>query len=211
MKQPGPFRAKPRVVIPLSFLAAIAAGTLLLLLPASTAEGAHTDFVTALFTATTSVCVTGLTVVDVGTEFSRTGLVVLTTLVEIGCLGLMTCGTFLMIAIGRRLSLHREFTLKTAYGVPAVKGLRGLIVWVVGSMLAIQVAGTLALYPQCGDWFQASFYSMMNFCNAGFSYLPGSLAAWEGKPVAVMIMAALTVVGGIGFLVHFNLCTFKFM
>lgn len=202
---------KGRFSVAIGFLALILAGAFALASPWSRAAGTWGPFGPALFTACSAVCVTGLTVVDVGTEFSRTGLVVLTTLVEIGCLGLMTCGTFLMIAIGRRLSLHREFTLKTAYGVPAVKGLRGLIVWVVGSMLAIQVAGALALYPQCGDWFQASFYSMMNFCNAGFSYLPGSLAAWEGKPAAVMIMAALTVVGGIGFLVHFNLCTFKFM
>ena len=202
---------KGRFSVAIGFLALVLVGAVALASPWSRAAGTWGEFGSALFTACSAVCVTGLTVVDVGAEFSRVGLVVLTVLVEIGCLGLMTCSTFLMIAIGRRLSLHREFSLMTAYGVPAVKGLRGLILWVVGSMLAIQAAGTFALYSQCGDWFQASFYSMMNFCNAGFSYLPGSLAAWEDKPTAVLIMAALTVVGGIGFLVHFNLCTFKFM
>ena len=202
---------KGRFSVAIGFLALVLAGAVALASPWARAAGTWGDFGPALFTACSAVCVTGLTVVDVGAEFSRAGLAVLTTLVEIGCLGLMTCSTFLMIAIGRRLSLHREFTLMTAYGVPAVKGLRGLILWVVGSMLAIQAAGTLALYSQCGDWFQAAFYSMMNFCNAGFSYLPGSLAAWGDSSAAVLIMAALTVLGGIGFLVHFNLCTFKFI
>ena len=202
---------KGRFSVAIGFLALVLAGAVALASPWARAAGTWGDFGAALFTACSAVCVTGLTVVDVGAEFSRTGLVLLTVLVEIGCLGLMTCGTFLMIAIGRRLSLHREFSLMTAYGVPAVKGLRGLILWVVGSMLAIQAAGALALYAQCEDWFRAAFYSAMNFCNAGFSYLPGSLAAWEGSPAAVLVMAALTVLGGIGFLVHFNLCTFKFI
>ena len=202
---------KSRFSVALGFLALILGGAVALASPWARAAGTWGSFGDALFTACSAVCVTGLTVVDVGSEFSHAGLAVLTTLVEIGCLGLMTCGTFLTIAIGRRLSLHREFTLMNAYGVPAVKGLRGLIVWVVGSMLAFQAVGAAALRAQGCGWLRASFYSIMNFCNAGFSYLPGSLETWRDNPGAVITMAALTVIGGIGFLVHFNLFTFKFI
>ena len=200
-----------RFSVAVGFLLLILVGAVVLASPWARAEGVWGNASSALFTACSAVCVTGLSVVDVGTEFSRAGLVALSVLVEIGCLGLMTCGTFLMIAIGRRLSLHREFTLMTAYGVPAVKGLRGLIIWVVGSMLTVQAAGAVALYAQGFDWFRASFYSLMNFCNAGFSCVPGSISAWGDSPGVVLAMAALTVFGGIGFLVHFNLCTFKFI
>ena len=202
---------RSRFSVALGFLALILVGAVVLASPWARADGAWGNAGESLFTACSAVCVTGLTVVDVGKVFSRAGLVALTVLVEIGCLGLMTCGTFLMIAIGRRLSLHREFTLMNAYGVPAVKGLRGLVVWVVGSMLTFQAAGAVILYLQGCDAFCAGFYSVMNFCNAGFSYLPGSLATWADRPGAVLTMAALTVIGGIGFLVHFNLFTFKFI
>ena len=119
---------KGRFSVAVGFLLLILVGAVVLASPWARADGAWGNCSSALFTACSAVCVTGLSVVDVGAEFSRAGLVALSVLVEIGCLGLMTCGTFLMIAIGRRLSLHREFTLMNAYGVPAVKGLRGLII-----------------------------------------------------------------------------------
>ncbi|MBP5790980.1 MAG: hypothetical protein J6W80_01820 [Kiritimatiellae bacterium] len=74
---------------------------------------------------------------DIDATYTREGQYALLLLVEIGCLGLMTCGTFMLIAIGRRLSLAREFSLMNAYGVAQVQGLRGLICWVVGSMAVI--------------------------------------------------------------------------
>ena len=111
----------------------------------------------ALFTACSAVCVTGLSVVDIASEFTVAGQVVLMALVEVGCLGLMTCGTFLMVAIGRRLSLSREFSLMNAYGVEQVQGLRGLICWVVGSMLCIEGVGAVLLSLRFHDWYQAVF------------------------------------------------------
>lgn len=202
---------KRRSSIAFGFLMLIAVGAVLLASPFARAAGTWGSFADALFTACSAVCVTGLTVVDVGAEFSRNGLVILLALVEIGCLGLMTCATFLMIAIGRRLSLHSEFSLMNAYGVPAVRGLKGLICWVIGSVFVFQAAGAAILSARGEDLFTSIFYSVMNFCNAGFSIRPGSLAFWSDKPCELLTMAALTVLGGIGFLVLFNLFTFKFM
>ena len=202
---------KRRSTIALSFLALIAVGAFALASPWARAEGVWGDFGTALFTACSAVCVTGLTVVDIGQEFSRSGQVALLTLVELGCLGLMTCSTFLLIAIGRRLSLSREFSLMNAYGVAEVQGLRGLILWVVGSMVIVEGIGAALFYLRLHDWYLAVFYSVMSFCNAGFGVLPGSLAGFIDDPYVILVAAAETIVGGIGFLVIYNLCTFKFL
>lgn len=107
---------KGKATVALGFLALIAVGALLLSLPQCRVSGEWGDFQSSAFTACSAVCVTGLTVVDIAATFSLTGQIVLLVLVEVGCLGLMMCGTFLMIAIGRRLSLASEFSLMNAYG-----------------------------------------------------------------------------------------------
>ena len=193
------------------FLALIFVGAILLASPFARAAGTWGNFGNALFTACSAVCVTGLTVVDVATEYSLAGQISLLVLVELGCLGLMTCGTFLLIAIGRRLSLSREFSLMNAYGVEQVQGLKGLICWVVGSMLVIESAGAAVLYPHLGDVYESVFYSVMGFCNAGFSLDARSLGQFLDNPHVILTMAAETILGGIGFLVIYNLCTFKFL
>ena len=194
----------------LGFLALIAVGAAILVCPFSRADGAAGNFGAALFTACSAVCVTGLTVVDIAQEYSTAGQIVIMCLVELGCLGLMTCGTFFLVAIGRRLSLAREFTLMNAYGVEQVQGLRGLICWVVGSMLVIEAAFAGLLYAHFGNWYESVFYSIMSFCNAGFGLKADSLASFpRGWPV--IAMGVETILGGIGFLVIYNLCTFKFL
>lgn len=197
--------------IALGFLALIFIGAILLFMPWARADGRYGEVSSALFTAWSAVCVTGLTVVDVGTEYSRAGQIVLLTLVEIGCLGLMTCGTFLLIAIGRRLSLSREFSLMNAYGVAEIHGLRSLICWVVGSMLVIETLGAGALYLRFHDVYRSIFFSIMGFCNAGFSLYGDSLAPFQDDPWVVLLLGCETILGGIGFLVIYNLCTFRFL
>ena len=201
-------RSRPSIA--LGFLALILVGAIVLSSPWARVAGTWGDPMTALFTACSAVCVTGLTVAEIGVEFTRSGQIAVLTLVEIGCLGLMTCGTFLLIAIGRRLSLSREFSLMNAYGVAKVQGLRGLICWVVGSMLTIEALGVAVLYSRFHDVYQSVFYAIMSFCNAGFSLRPDSVAAFADDPVVILTLAAETIFGGIGFLVIYNLCTCKF-
>jgi len=201
---------RKRSSIALGFLALILVGAIVLSSPWARTAGQWGDFSSALFTACSAVCVTGLTVVDIAREFTFQGQLVLIALVEVGCLGLMTCGTFLLVAIGRRLSLSREFSLMNAYGVAEIQGLKSLICWVVGSMAAIETVGAGLLYYRFHDWYLSFFYSVMSFCNAGFGLLPGSLQRFATEPYVLFVLAAETILGGIGFLVIFNLCTFKF-
>lgn len=199
-----------RFSIALSFLGLIALGAILLMMPWARADGVYGNFSDALFTAFSAVCVTGLSVLDIGAEFSRLGQIVLLALVEVGCLGLMTCGTFLLVAIGRRLSLAREFSLMNAYGVVQLRGLKELICWIVGSMLSIELIGAAALYLRFRDVYKSVFFSVMGFCNAGFSIYADSLAPFADDPYVVLVLAVETILGGIGFLVIYNLCTFRF-
>jgi len=200
-----------RPAVALGFLALIALGAVLLSAPFARVEGTWGRPLDGIFTACSAVCVTGLSVVDIAAEYSHWGQVVLMGLVEIGCLGLMTFGTFLLVAIGRRLSLSREFSLMNAYGVAEVHGLRGLTCWVVGSTVLIEAVGAILLYRSFGDVYLSVFYSIMSFCNAGFGLFPGSLASFADSPVVILVSAVEVILGGIGFLVLFNLCTFKFL
>ena len=202
-----------RLSIALGFLGLIAVGALLLSSPwaRASSNGEWGGFLTSLFTAFSAVCVTGLSVVDIAAEFTLFGQIVILCLVEIGCLGLMTCGTFVLIAVGRRLSLSREFSLMNAYGVAEVQGLKGLICWVVGSMLVIEALGAVLLYFTLGSVYESVFYSVMGFCNAGFGLKADSLRSFAGDFFFLGVMALETILGGIGFLVIYNLCTYRFL
>ena len=215
---------KTRWTIVLGFLGAILLGAFLLSLPASSPTHTWRPFGDALFTACSTVCITGLTVIDPGTELSLFGQGVMLALVELGCVGIMTLGTFFLVVTGRRLSLASEFSLMSAYGTNGVKGLRSLIVWVVSSMLVIEAAGTVALWwaftrdapsmeiaaHDLTAWYRAFFYSVMAFANAGFTLDPGSLAVFRDQPFVLVTMGVEVILGGIGFFVIYNICTIRF-
>ena len=200
-----------RMSILLGFLAVITVGAIVLASPWARMEGTWGDWSNAAFTSCSAVCVTGLSVVEIGQEYTTAGQIVLIVLVEIGALGLMVLGTFFLVAIGRRLSYANEFSLMNAYGVAEVRGVRGLVLWIFGSMMVIESVGAGLLYYRFHDWYVSIFYSVMSFCNAGFSIYPESLARFAADPFVLFVLAAETILGGIGFLVIYNICTFKFL
>ena len=202
---------RSRLSIVFGFLALIALGAIALSSPWARVAGTWGNWSASAFTACSAVCVTGLTVVDIAREYTFAGQVVLILLVEIGALGLMALGTFLLVAIGRRLSYASEFSLMNAYGVAEIRGVRGLMFWIVGSMLAIEGVGAGLLYYRFHDWYLSAFFSVMSFCNAGFSVYPDSLARFAADPFVLFVLAVETILGGIGFLVIYNICTFKFL
>ena len=200
-----------RSSIAVGFLALIALGAFALSSPWARMAGTWGNWSDAAFTSCSAVCVTGLSVVDIAKEYSFAGQIVLIVLVEVGALGLMALGTFLLVAIGRRLSFASEFSLMNAYGVAEIRGVKGLLLWVIGSMAVIEAIGAGLLYYRFRDWYLSIFFSVMSFCNAGFSLYSDSLARFAHDPFVLMTLAAETILGGIGFLVIYNLCTFKFL
>ena len=137
---------KPRHLVVIGFVGAILLGAFLLMLPVSSPSNTWMPPMDAVFTACSAVCITGLSVIDIGTQLSFFGQCVMLALVQLGCIGLMTLGTFFLVLMGRRLSLSSEFSLADAYGTSGIRGLRGLIVWVVLSTLVLELLGTLALH-----------------------------------------------------------------
>ena len=214
---------KNRWLIVFGFLGAILLGAFLFMLPVSTQSHTWMRPMDALFTSCSAVCITGLTVIDVGRDLSLFGQTVLLCLVQLGCLGIMTCATFFLVVVGRRISLASEFSLMNAYGVSGVRGFRSLVIWVVSAMLVIEAVGAILLWFQFTFdqpffaslangrmWYRAFFFSVMSFCNAGFSLDPGSISGFQHQPFVLVTLGVLVILGGLGFLVIYNVCTVKF-
>ncbi len=205
---------RPEWIAVKGFLAVILVGTALLMLPAAAWSGRWTPPLTALFTATSATCVTGLSVVDIGTHFSRFGQLVILALIQVGGLGIMTLGTFLLVLIGRRLRLRDEFMVRTALGVEGVRGLGSLLRAALTFTFAIEFVGGAVLthrylyahgYTPGEAVYAGFFHAISAFCNAGFALHADSLIGLRSDSATILTVAALVVMGGLGFLVLYNI------
>lgn len=194
-------RLKPPQIVIFSFLATIIIGACVLSLPQCSADGDSIGIVDALFTATSATCVTGLIVRDTGSAFSEMGRLVILFLVQIGGLGIMTLSTFFAILLGRKLTLRENVVVKGALDHHGVEGLKTLILYILGITFFIELIGAVLLYNRFGDVFFSIFHSISGFCNAGFSLNAASFAAYSQDVYVNVVMAALIILGGIGFIV----------
>ena len=213
--------SSPQVVV-LGFAAVILTGALILTLPISSAQGIRTPFVDALFTATTSVCVTGLVTVDTGSHWSLFGQVVVLLLIQIGGLGVVTLAACFMMAAGRKIGLMQRSTMRDAVSAHKLEGIVRLTGFIVKGTLLLELAGAAIMAPTFigdfgwarGIWF-AIFHSVSAFCNAGLDLMGyrepfSSLTYYVGSiPVNVAVMSMI-VIGGIGFLTWDDIVTHKF-
>jgi trk system potassium uptake protein TrkH len=198
----SPLNAPQLVVI--SFIAFILAGTLLLSLPQ--AQRIPYGWVDALFMATSAVCVTGLYTVDPSVAFTTTGQWLMVGLIQIGGLGYMTLFSVAMVAVGKRLSLRDRLMLQEVTEQPGLKGLIAFAVSILRLTLIIEGLGTALLcwhlVPQFGaaeGIKQALFHSVMAFNNAGFPTVPNGAMVWQADVFVLMVLSALTILGGLGF------------
>lgn len=204
-------RRKPlgtATVMALGFLAIIALGTILLTLPISSAEGKLTSPLTALFTAVSATCVTGLVVVETGLYWSLFGKIVIITLIQIGGLGFMTMAVLLSIIIRRRLSPRDRVLVAASYGITDFGGINVLVKRILLGTLCIEGAGAMLLsirfIPEFGfpkGLGYGVFHSISAFCNAGFDILGNgnSMGAYAKDPLVSITLMLLVLLGGIGF------------
>ncbi len=170
--------------------------------------GAPLSWLDALFTATSAVCVTGLIVVDTATYFTFWGQLWILALIQLGGLGIITFTTFIILALGRRLSLRHEALTGAEIELGEELDRRQLAFDILRFAFILEAAGAVILYvlwaPRFGitgaAW-HAVFQSISAFCNAGFSTFSDSLMGVQRSEVALLTIAALIVAGGIGFLV----------
>ena len=201
-----------------SFLGVILGGTLLSL-PVSAAGGRSLGLLAGLFTATSAVCVTGLTVIDVGLSLSGFGQAVLLTLIQIGGLGFMVFATLVMVALGKRISLKNRMLIRESMNQSTLSGMVRLTLWFFLLALVIEVVGALVLMtrfiPQYGVgrgiWY-GFFHSISAFCNAGFDLFGSyrSLTDYQRDPAVLLTLSGLIILGGLGFSVLMECLHFRF-
>jgi len=190
------------------FAAVIFLGTLLLSLPWAQTTG-KVGLIDALFTSTSAVCVTGLTVVDTEKDFTRFGHVVILLLIQTGGLGVMTFAALAFQLLGRRFSLQSEAVLHDTLFQRDVAGqFQRAFKTIVTLTFAIEGAGTLFLWlmllPTMNPGpalFSALFHSVSAFCNAGFSLRSDNLAGLRGNEGFLIVIMVLIILGGLGYTV----------
>lgn len=209
-------------IIILGFLGAILLGTMLLLLPISTKEGVCAGFMNAFFTATSAVCVTGLIVRDTATYWSSFGQAVILLLIQIGGMGVVTVAVAVFLASGKKISLQQRSALQESISAPQVGGIVRMTGLIIRVTVCCELVGAVIMAPVfCkefgfakGVWY-ALFHSVSAFCNAGFDLMgttqpDSSLTHYADQPVINLVVMALIVVGGIGFVTWNDVKEHKF-
>lgn len=207
--------SSPYVLLAVSFLAAIAVGTQALRLPLAT-HGERLSLTDAAFTATSAVCVTGLTVTSTGQGFTLAGQVLILALIQFGGIGFVTLSTALLLQLRGRATLADRSYLCEYLGGDGAADPRSILRRVVPYTLAIEGLGAAVLAlrllfePAPGTaWFQrlgqalwyGIFHSVSAFCNAGFALWDDSLVRFAADPLVTGTIMVLIVAGGLGFVV----------
>ncbi|MCR5771627.1 MAG: Trk family potassium uptake protein [Butyrivibrio sp.] len=199
-------------IIIIGFASVILIGTVMLMLPVSSASGAVTPFADALFTATSAVCVTGLVVYDTATYWSYFGQFVILVMIQIGGLGVVTVASFLAMLAGRKISLMQRQTMQNALSAPQMGGIVRLTRFILITSFVVEIAGVLLLLPVfvpeyglSGIWMSV-FHSVSAFCNAGFDVMGratgkfSSLTSFADNPYLTFVIVMLIIIGGLGFI-----------
>ena len=188
------------------FLVLIVVGTLLLMMPFATTTGTWNSFITALFTATSAVCVTGLAVVDTGSDFSFWGQLTILLLIQVGGLGYMMTTTFLILLLGRKFDLRQKFAIQESFDRPFLQGSSNLVRSIIATTMICEITGIFLLLNtfvkefgwSAGLWYSI-FHSISAWNNAGFSLFSDSLVGYRSSWAINLIIPALVIFGGIGY------------
>lgn len=198
--------------IMLSFLLAILVGSFLLALPVSSADGHAIPYIDALFTATTSICVTGLVTVPTFSTWSLFGQIVILLLIQIGGLGVVTIMSGLMIRLHRRIGIKDRILIQDAFNLNTLSGIVKFINKVLLGTFVVEAIGALlymtVFVPQFGAkgiWISI-FNAVSAFCNAGMDIISeSSLYAYVHNPLINIVTMLLIVLGGIGYIVWWDI------
>jgi trk system potassium uptake protein TrkH len=209
----------PALVLVGSFVGLVAMGTMLLMfprarVPVESGPAAGAPFVTALFTATSAACVTGLAVEDTPTYWSREGQLVILGLIQIGGLGIMTFGAFFGLIVSREIRFREHATIGDLLESEGVGNVRRLLLAIIGLTLGAELLGAIGLAPLWSDeplgecLFLSVFHAVSAFCNAGFALTENSFVGQAARWPVWGVLSLLIVAGGLGFAVLFDLYQF---
>jgi trk system potassium uptake protein TrkH len=204
-------KMNPAMIIIYSYLIVDLLGTLLLSLPVSS-KGPGVPLLDALFNATSALCVTGLTTVDVGTTFTTFGQSVIMALMELGGLGVMTFSVVFFLFLGRGFSARGRWIIAESFTATPQRHMKSLLKLIFLFTLVAQVAGALLLFiqwrgemPVSSAVYAGFFHAISAFCNAGITLFPTSFVKYRGSILLNATICSLIVIGGIGFPVIYEL------
>lgn len=198
----------PAQFVVAGFAAAVSAGTLLLMLPVAAAGPGGAPLLTALFTATSATCVTGLIVVDTPVYWTGFGEGVILLLIQLGGFGIMTVGSLVGLLLSRRIGLRQRMTAQAERNALDLGGVREVLLRVAGFSLGFEAIAailiTLRLWtaydePLGTAIYNGVFHAVSAFNNAGFSLYSDNLIRFVTDPWISLPIAAAVILGGIGF------------
>lgn len=204
--------SNPARIIVSSFAFLILIGASVLTMPFTSRSGEGLDLLSAMFTATSATCVTGLVVVDTYTHFSFWGQVVVLILIQLGGLGLVAFATFFNLSLRRKIGFKSMHLAQESTGGFNMYNIRVLIKLIFIVTFSIEIIGAIALMfifvPELGAQgvFVSIFLAVSAYCNAGFDILGfkeefGSLTHYYNNPTVIIIISMLVIAGGLGFIV----------
>jgi trk system potassium uptake protein len=202
------WRGHPAQIVVAAFVAAAFAGGALLMLPFATEDGSSASPLTALFTATSAVCVTGLTVVDTGSYWSPFGEGVILLLIQAGGLGIMTLTAMIVMSLARRLGLRQRLIVAASTGTMQLGQVRAVLAGVARVTIVAEVVVASVLFlrfwaahdqPVGRAAYNGLFHAVSAFNNAGFSLFRDSLADFDDDPVILLTISVAIIVGGLGY------------
>ena len=205
------FKLSTTQIILLSFLVTILIGSGLLALPISSASGKAVPYLDALFTATTSTCVTGLVTIPTVSTWSVFGQIVILLLIQIGGLGIITIMSGLMLLLNRKMGIDDRLLIQDAFNLNTMSGLAKFIKNVLIGTLIIEGVGAvlymIVFVPDFGArgiWISV-FNSVSAFCNAGIDIIAeNSLCNYATNPLINIVTSALIILGGLGYIVWWD-------
>lgn len=200
-------------IIALGYISIILIGTLLLMLPFASQSGESAGFVSALFTAVSSSCVTGLIVLDTATSWTLFGQIVIICLIQTGGLGFMTIATMFSMLLKKKMGLRAREVMVESINTEHIGGIMNLTRKIIAGTAIFEGIGALLLATRFiprfgwgkGIWYSV-FHSISAFCNAGFDLMGitesySSLVSFADDAIVVLTISLLIIIGGIGFLV----------
>ncbi len=211
MRERKKFKLSTTQIIMLSFLAAIFAGSLLLSLPISAANGQAIPYIDALFTATTATCVTGLVTLPTVSTWSVFGQIIILILIQIGGLGIITIMSALMILFQKKMGIGDRLLLQDAFNLNSLSGIVRFVKKVMLGTFVVEGIGALlymtVFVPEFGPkglWISV-FTSISAFCNAGIDIIAdNSLCNYATDPIIDFVTSLLVILGGIGYIVWWD-------
>ena len=210
-------KSNPALMMAVSFLFIIMVGSGMLLMPRCIQHGVHLSWIDSLFTATSAVCVTGLTTIDVPSTFTCLGQLIVMLLIQVGGLGVMTITSFFALFFMGNTSIYNQMQVQDMVSSKSLASLWSTLLNIIGFTAFLELAGAVMIFLNIHgtigldlrhELFFSVFHAVSAFCNGGFSNYQDGISApvlMEGHSCLYIILALLIIFGGIGYPVLVNL------